>query len=119
MVHWALGILISNCGVEWLKLHYECSLVYLYYLIRPSLPGLENATFCTCSTPLLNSETNSGNPIHVQVKGAIKNGSLVNLDLLKPPGSEYGPNSVCFSSNHPPSAMYFILILTISSEKSP
>lgn len=79
----------------------KCYFLYLFY-----------------STPKL-FETNSGNPIHVQVKGAIKNGSLVNLDLLKPPGSEYGPNSVCFSSNHPPSAMYFILILTISSEKSP
>lgn len=38
-------------------------------------------------------------PTEWVVKGAIKNGSLVNLDLLKPPGSEYGPNSAFTGPN--------------------
>ncbi|XP_024390831.1 glutamate receptor 3.1 [Physcomitrium patens] len=38
-------------------------------------------------------------PAYWEVKGEIMNGSLVGLQLLKPPGSEYGPNSTYMGPN--------------------
>jgi hypothetical protein len=38
-------------------------------------------------------------PAYWEVKGEIKNGTLLNLQLLKPPGSEYAPNTAYMGPN--------------------